>query len=161
MRLFNRVTLLALSITGLLLPHVALQAQQSSALQVGTRVRVFLPDHKRSKGVVTRFDSDSIAFRNRGGERSMARSDVSRVQLGKRNRPLGALKFGLIGAGTGAAAGALFGAATYDDTGCSFLCGRSTSAALGGVVFGTLGLAVGIIGGAIHGEEIWTDVPRR
>ena len=162
MRTFSRLALVAISTGSLFIPRVALHAQQNTGLQVGARVRVFLPDHQYAKGSVTKISADSIALSDNSGERTLSRSAVNRVQIGRRNRPLGALKFGLIGAGAGAAAGAIIGAATYEESEyCLVLCGRSTAAALGGMVIGTLGLAVGIIGGAIHGEEIWTDLPRR
>lgn len=162
MRTFSGLALVAISTGSLLIPRAALHAQQNAGLQVGARVRVFLPDHRYAKGSVTKLSGDSIGFTDGRGERTVAHSAVNRVQIGRRSRPLGALKFGLIGAGAGAAAGALIGAATYEESEyCLVLCGRSTAAALGGMAIGTLGLAVGIIGGAIHGEEIWTDLPRR
>lgn len=136
-------------------------AQQTSTLQIGTRARVFLPQHKRLAGSISRLDGDSITIQNKTSQRTVARSDISRVQIGKRNRPLGALKYGLIGVAVGAATGALIGAATYQENeNCFLFCDRTSVMAISGMAMGVLGLGAGIVGGAAVGETVWSDVPR-
>ena len=135
-------------------------AQQTSTLQVGTRARVFLPQHKRLAGSISRLDGDSITIQDSKNQRTIALSDISRVQIGKRNRPLGALKYALIGTAVGAATGALIGAATYQENeNCFLFCDRTSVMAISGMAIGVLGLGVGIVSGAIVGETTWRDIP--
>ena len=134
-------------------------AQQTSTLQVGTRARVFLPQHKRLAGSIIQLDADSITIQARNHQSTVARSEISRVQIGKRNRPLGALKYGLIGIGVGAATGALIGAASYRETeNCFIFCDRTSVMAISGMAIGVLGLGAGIVAGAAVGETTWRDV---
>ena len=160
MRSSNRIILLLLSIVcGGLLP-LASNAQESSNLRVGARVRVFGAHNKTSKGFITRLDADSMTYSSSKGEWTVARSDMSRVQVGKLNRPLGAIKYSLMGLGIGAAAGAVIGAVTYDGSCDFFVCSAGAAAAWAGAATGVLGFGVGILGGAIAGHEQWREVPR-
>ena len=138
------------------------EAQQSSQLQVGARIRLYPHQQKPRTGILTRADADSISYVNVKDSHSqvtLARDNVSKVQVAYRNHPLGALKFSLIGLGVGAISGALLGAATYDGSCDIMVCSRGANASLAGAVFGVLGFGVGFIGGAVRGTERWHDVP--
>lgn len=142
----------------------AVEAQQSSQLQVGARIRLYPHQQKPRTGILTRADTDSIGYVNAKDSHSqvtLARDDVSKVQVAYRNHPLGALKFSLMGLGIGAVSGALLGAATYNGECDFFVCSRGENATLAGAALGMLGFGVGFIGGAIRGTERWHDVPVR
>jgi hypothetical protein len=155
-----RITFFLLSTVCVFILPLTANAQESSSLRVGARVRVFGTHNKTSKGFITRLDQDSMTYSGSKGEWTVARSEVSRVQVGKLNRPLGAVKYSLIGLGMGAMAGAIIGGATYDGS-CDFIvCSAASQAALAGIITGVFGFGVGILGGAIAGQEQWRDVPR-
>jgi hypothetical protein len=138
------------------------EAQQSSQLKVGAKIRVYQHKQKPFTARFERLDADSISYldsKKSDGPASVSRNEVYKVQVASRNHPLGALKFSLLGLGIGAVGGAVFGAAAYDNECDIMVCSRGSAAALAGTVIGALGFATGLIGGAIGGTETWHDVP--
>jgi len=157
MRHIVRAGLLALVLVSVLTSRA--KAQQSTTLQVGTRARVFVPNMNIT-GSITRLDADSVTIADKTMRITVARHEIGRVQMGKRNHALGALKFGLLGAAIGAVGGVFIGAATHDESRkCLIFCDETFDMVAGGIAFGTIGLGTGVIAGAIRGATVWRDVP--
>lgn len=152
---------LILFVGSLVLPATTI-AQSSAELHVGARVRLVPVGGTAMIGRVTSLPTDSIGFLQSkfgGAPRMFNVAEVSHVQLSAgRNRGRGALKYGLLGLGLGVAAGAIVGAAAYQE-GDDFT--RSGTAVVGGAFFGSLGLIVGAVTGAARGSERWVEVPVR
>jgi hypothetical protein len=134
-------------------------AQQATTLQVGTHARVFVP-HMKVTGSISRLDGDSVTIAENAMRITVARNEIQRVQLARRNHALGAAKFGLLGAVIGTVGGVFIGAATHEERkNCIVFCDASLDMIAGGLVFGTIGLGSGVIAGAIRGATVWKDVP--
>jgi hypothetical protein len=164
--LLSLIAALASSLVPLASPGVAL-SQESTAVQIGSRVRVKAAGADQSwvVGKLLELPADSVRLlTSQAPQESVAVATRSLASFersyGKRSR---AGKGAWIGLGVGAALGFIIGAAAYEE--CSGFCpapdpGPAGTGAIVAVLGGAFGLGVGaLIGRGIHAEH-WKPVPR-
>ena len=142
----------------------SLAAQATTAFAPGARLRLITPRLEASQQMVRIISatSDSVEFRSEGypAIRTIALSDVSAVEVrSDGQRPF--LRNMLIGAGIGAALGAIISAAAYKECGsCGyFKTSRDQETAGGAIVGGAGGLVAGLAVAVLQKGERWTRIP--
>lgn len=160
--MINHLIRTSLLVLVLVVLPVTASSQRADYLQDGARVRL-VPERGRTiVGTATLITSDSMSILAPGSSQSVrvGLRDATRVEVSTGvNRAKGALIYGLVGLGLGAAGGAALGAATPNNSsGCFPMCGRGASAYIGGVVLGLIGGIGGVVGGASKGWEGWRAV---
>ena len=128
------------------------QADQSSwanlsTLYGGQKVQIVEMNSKKHSGTFVNFSETALSYQDATGEQTVPRQKVRRVKLMQNKHRL---RNTLIGAGVGAGAGGVIGAASFQPCSPSqSLCiqpiGRGAIAAIGAVV----GAAVGAVVGAL------------
>jgi hypothetical protein len=148
--------LLALAAAGPLLA-------QDRAVSPGDRVRVTSSSIPRTNGIVLETNPDTLVLRSGGETIYTAWADVRTLHVaegGARGRS--AFKYGAIGLGAGAAAGAVFGLAAFDDDdsgdGPCLVCSPVHAGVFMGATLGVIGGALGSLAGAAFPEERWRPV---
>jgi hypothetical protein len=166
-RRFGRLFLSAVALLASA-PHTPLSAQETSAFQVGARIRVWssAPETTGRVARVLKVRSDTLLLE---AERPLAQLAVpvrtlTRLELSRgRGAPVAGTVVGLVvGVAAGAAAGALVGALSVAHARSSNNCpdGNCGFVYLGTVPAGALvGLVAGAVVGHRLGREHWTAVP--
>jgi len=148
-----------------------LQAQDSSSIQSGARVRVSAPGeaYRGLIGTVSGYGGGNIGIKPDNEQSSVwvPLASVTRLQQSKGLKP-NRKKGALIGLFVGGALGAAIGAASYKECvsehwmgfDCMFApVSAGVSAALGGFVLGTIGAGIGALAGASVKTDRWEEVP--
>jgi hypothetical protein len=142
----------------LAVPTAAAVAQEPPEVTPGTRVRISAPTvaKKHFVGTITAWDPENLTMTSDKGPIVLPRGAVSRLELSRGRKSRG--RKALLGAGIGAAAGALVGFAHGSDPpGSSIVAFDAGTYAL---TFGALGAAAGaLIGVAITPGERWEELP--
>lgn len=114
---------------------------------------------RRDTGSLIEFTADSVVLGDDPDARlALPLTSVTKLEVSRGRKSLGAGKGALWGSLIGVATGAALGAVAYSEPN-DFVHNRGDAALLGAVVLGVPGLVVGTIAGAISKTDRWEEVP--
>ena len=118
-----------------------------STLHAGQKIQVVEMNSKKHSGTFVNSSDTAISFQDTAGQQTIPKQDVRRVKLMENKHRL---RNTLIGAGVGAGAGTVIGAASFQPCSpsqsfCIQPIGRGAIAAIGAVVGAVAGAIVGVL----------------